>query len=240
MPDLAQFAAWISDEWNNKEQVWQQKIDAADPKVLRKETPVEHTHQLIQPVHAPQLGAHVFCLQQSLGDDPQQLRRHRLLRPTRDEAAGSLRQEVFELPADAGFVQFVARDTAGTRLQGNSTDTAARHRKVRYDEGWVWFKLAGPGTAVVSVGRDAQGAAAELRVLSGRGPGFSVHPHDRRGRYGRVGVEYRFWWVGANCSNQAPGASSSSAPSHGPAAALKADTHASPLGKALPGRGVHT
>ena len=241
MPDLAQFAAWISGEWNNNEQVWQQKIDAADPKVLRKETPVEHTHQLIQPVHAPQLGAHVFYLQQSPGDDPQQLRRQRLLRLTRDEAAGSLRQEVFELPDDAGFVPPAARaallaelkpaqlkplvgceviwrfdaaesvytgavvsgrcsarmsapdatldptpdatpgasssamsaaprpalwaadtyrlsesqlsvleqarDAAGTRLQGNSTDTAARHRKVRYYEGWVWFKLAGPGAA---------------------------------------------------------------------------------------------
>ena len=40
-----------------------------------------------------------------------------------------------------------ARDAAGARRQGNSTDTAARHRKVRYYEGWVWFKLAGPGAA---------------------------------------------------------------------------------------------
>lgn len=237
--DLVRLSNWLAGEWNNNEQVWQQKIDAADPKVLRKEAALAHLHQIFLPVQAPLLGAHVFYLQQSRGDDLQQLRSQRVLRLTAQPGDGGLRQEVFELLAPAPFVQahrqadafkalslaqlrpligcdvlwrFEAaeqtysgklqpgqcsapvapaggvavgaaqagsaantiatatspqawaadayklsdnqllvdehsRNAAGQRVQGNATETAARSRKVRYYEGWVWFKLAGPGAA---------------------------------------------------------------------------------------------
>jgi len=36
------------------------------------------------------------------------------------------------------------RDNGGVLLAGNTTDTALRSRKVRYFQGWVWIKHAGP------------------------------------------------------------------------------------------------
>jgi hypothetical protein len=214
--DLQRLAAWLAGEWNNNEQVWQQKIDAADAKVLKKEDPVAHLHQVVAPVALPKLGSSVFYVQTTPGTDLSRPQRQQLFALSIDSAQGAIRQDRFELTEPARFVDAhkkpealallaasdpklqagcavfwrynaadklfegrvqagrcaaaasvtrvpgalsddtyklseeqlwaleQVRDQAGTLLAGNQTDTAARSRKVRYFEGWVWIKHAGP------------------------------------------------------------------------------------------------
>lgn len=216
--DVARLAAWLAGEWNNNEQVWQQRIDAADPKLAARQEAVPHVHQVVAPVALPQFGAQVLYLQQSRGDDLGQVQAQRLIRLTPEGDDGGIRQDSIELPAGAAYldahrrpevlasltaealrtdtgcaviwrfdpqaqayrgstlaercqdrssrpgqvlsvqqtwqlsatqlsVLAQARDAAGQLVLGNRTDTAQRSRKVRYFQGWVWFKVAGPGAA---------------------------------------------------------------------------------------------
>lgn len=215
--DLQQLTTWFSGEWNNNEQVWQQKIDAADIKLLVKQDLVEHVHEVVVPLKLPQLGAHVFYVHQSSGMERTQIKSQRLLRFEVDSVAEAIRQDSFALKEPARFVNLhlnptemarltsadlipapascaiywrydatvktfqgasqtgkcinkamrtgqdlvvtqsstlnatfftllsQTRDASGQVLQGNLTDTAVRSRKVRYFEGWLWFRNAGPG-----------------------------------------------------------------------------------------------
>ena len=216
--DLSRFLTWFGGEWNNNEQVWQQKIDAEDPKITAKITAHDHLHYIFSPVVAPKVGENLFYVQQSRGDDLSKVFRQRIYRFTTDSTQGAIRLDIFTLndekrfvdahrtpamfadltPADVkpmagcevfwrfdakdqsfnasmpvdrcNFVStrsgkriFVndtlrlteqdlwindqAHDDAGLRVFGSPDNIPSRNRKVRYFEGWVWFKLAGPGAA---------------------------------------------------------------------------------------------
>ena len=210
--DLQRLATWLAGEWNNNEQVWQQKLDAADPKVLKKEDAVAHVHRVVAPVALPKLGTTVFYVQTTPGTELNRPLRQQLFALSLDTQEAAIRQDTFELPAPAGFVDAhkkpealallaasepkatagcavywrfnptdrvfegrvqrgrcaavapagavadqtfklnedqhwaleQVRDKAGFLLAGNQTDTASRSRKVRYFQGWVWIKHAGP------------------------------------------------------------------------------------------------
>jgi CpeT/CpcT family (DUF1001) len=197
-PLLDQFLAWMAGEWNNNEQVWQQKLDAEDPKVLVKEPLVAHQHHILAPISATVLGPHLLVQQTSRGDDLAQMRKLRVLRFSWDEASRSIRQETLvplddiallglhskgELQAalkatdfkidkncdlawrfdaaEQAFLPKVDKPTAAPACDGGlarvtSTQLLAREglssnsirsRKVRYFEGWFWFRNAGPGAA---------------------------------------------------------------------------------------------
>jgi CpeT/CpcT family (DUF1001) len=193
---LEQLLAWMAGEWNNNEQVWQQKLDAEDPKLTAKETPVAHRHQILSPIHAVALGKHLLVQQNSRGDDLGQGRTARLLRFSVDESQAGIRQETWlpNIDKTAGGTELVglhlkpemqsglkpadfkhnkdcdvtwrfnaaeqayAASTPATACEGKLTRVTAtqllghedattlvqRHRKVRYYEGWFWFRNAGP------------------------------------------------------------------------------------------------
>jgi hypothetical protein len=216
--DLSRFLSWFGGEWNNNEQVWQQKIDAEDPKITAKVAATEHLHHIFTPVVAPKIGENLFYVQQSRGGELNKVFRQRVYRFSSDPAQGAIRLDIFTLndekrfvdahrkptllaeltppdlkpmpgcevywrfdakeqafnasmPADrCNFVStrsgkriFVndtlrlteqellindqAHDESGQRVFGNADNIPSRNRKVRYFEGWVWFKLAGPGAA---------------------------------------------------------------------------------------------
>lgn len=210
--DLQRLSAWLAGDWNNNEQVWQQTIDAADAKVLKKEDPVAHLHHVVAPVTLPKLGSTVFYVQTTPGTELARPVRQQLWALSVDAKEAAIRQDVFTLVESARFVdahrqpdklaalaasepksasgcavfwrfnsvdkvfegrvqpgrcaadtaaRAVAdhrfrlsdeqhwaleqtRDAAGALLAGNKTDTFSRSRKVRYFEGWVWIKHAGP------------------------------------------------------------------------------------------------
>jgi hypothetical protein len=187
----------MAGEWNNNEQVWQQKLDAEDPKVATKKTakeaPVAHQHQILSPVIAAALGARLLVQQSSGGGDLAQGRAVRLLRFSADEGRAGIRQEtllpsteLFGLhlkpewqaalkpadfkhdktcdviwrfntteqayaasqpaPTQAPACEGKFTRVTATQLLANEGTTALshRHRKVRYFEGWFWFRNAGP------------------------------------------------------------------------------------------------
>ena len=195
--DAAQrLAGVLAGEWNNNEQVWQQRIDAAKPPVagappLRV---VPHLHTVLAPVVLPQLPGVWLYLQRSAGEDLRPLQHqalwklsstaqgqvllqpHVLLQPTRWRNLHQQRADLLatlaaadvtvepgctallikplreaELQSDAATLSATCADlplslsAAGILLHGGAD--SLRSRKVRYFEGWVWFRNAGPGAA---------------------------------------------------------------------------------------------
>lgn len=96
--DLARFNSWFAGEFNNHEQVWQQRLDAAKPGASADAEKTAHSHSVFAPVALPALGTHVYYVQQSLDGDPNKVYRQRLYRITADEKAGGVRLEIFSFP----------------------------------------------------------------------------------------------------------------------------------------------
>lgn len=243
--NMTRLLSWFGGEWNNNEQVWQQKLDASDPKVLEKQPLNEHLHHIFAPVMAPQVGDHVFYVQQSRGDDLTKVFRQRLYRFTEDPVAEVIRLDIFGLPDELRYVNahltpqllseltltdlkpmsgcevnwrfdsqqqmfhasmpqdrcnfvsarsgkriFVndtlslsereirindqARDEAGQRVYGHPNNIPSRNRKVRYFDGWVWFKLAGPSAAA----DDKKTSFTAKYLLHSEGQRISVNHED--------------------------------------------------------------
>jgi hypothetical protein len=58
--DLQRLVEWFAGEWDNHEQLWQQKGDANDAKREIIEDPILHTHHIFAPVSAPKIGEYIF------------------------------------------------------------------------------------------------------------------------------------------------------------------------------------
>ena len=158
---LPRLLAWLSGEWNNNEQVWQQKIAAEDPKVIVKEAAVEHVHLIFARVAAPMLGQHIVYMQQSRGDDLSKVTRQRVYRFTPTDAAP--RVEIFRIKDEALYVDTQRKPELLAALKPDALEITLekmearedpngpagapiKSRKVRYFEGWIWIKHAGPAS----------------------------------------------------------------------------------------------
>jgi hypothetical protein len=97
--NFARFTSWFGGEWNNHEQVWQQRLDAAKLPGGKTEDPVLHTHHVFAPVKVPALGDNIYYVQQSLDADVSKAYRQRLYRLTA-EAGGVVKLEIFAFPDD--------------------------------------------------------------------------------------------------------------------------------------------
>jgi len=86
--DLPTFLEWFPGEYDNHEQVWQQKLNGA-------ETVLEHLHHIFAPVAAPAIGEHVFFVQQYLDGDPDNVYRQRLYRFDIDATEQAIRLTIF-------------------------------------------------------------------------------------------------------------------------------------------------
>jgi hypothetical protein len=100
--DLARFVAWFGGEWNNNEQVWQQRVDAKGDKA-KIEDPLSHTHHIFAPVTAPKVGSHVFYVQQHLDADMSKSYRQRVYRLSADTKENAVKLEIFNLPDDKSW-----------------------------------------------------------------------------------------------------------------------------------------
>ena len=95
--DFDRFIEWFGGEWNNNEQVWQQQIDI---KTKPADEKIAHTHHIFAPVAAPNIGKHVYYVQQSLDGDLTKSYRQRVYRMTPDEKENAVKLEIFNLPDD--------------------------------------------------------------------------------------------------------------------------------------------
>ena len=97
--DLQRFVSWFGGEFDNHEQVWQQKQDKT-----KTDEPITHTHHLFAPVAVPALGKHIYYVQQSSDGDLSRVYRQRLYRFTADAANSAVKLEIFSLPDEKRFV----------------------------------------------------------------------------------------------------------------------------------------
>lgn len=102
-PDFDRFISWFGGEWNNNEQVWQQKADAEKLPGGKPVEPISHTHHIFAPVSAPKIGSHVFYVQQHLDADMSKAYRQRVYRLSKDVAENAVKLEIFTLPDDKTF-----------------------------------------------------------------------------------------------------------------------------------------
>jgi hypothetical protein len=135
----AHLSSWLAGEWNNNEQVWQQKIDLADPKVTAKPTPVEHRHHVVLPFEAPALPAGTwFFMQASAGEDLKAQRKPMLLRLVTDASlpnSAALRLETWAFIDEAAWADAHVRKPELAALTSAALRQAAGcDVPVRYDD----------------------------------------------------------------------------------------------------------
>lgn len=86
--EFQRFLDWFEGEYDNYEQVWQQRTDG-DKDIL------EHTHHVFKPVDLPQVGEHVFFVKQYLDGDPASVYRQRLYSFSISEVENAIRLTVY-------------------------------------------------------------------------------------------------------------------------------------------------
>lgn len=97
----AHFFSWLSGEWNNHEQVWQQQEAAGASATGKPDAPLAHLHQLFAPIAAPTLGEFIAYAQQSQAADPAKITRQRIIRVS--PAPGAIKLEIYALPNESKF-----------------------------------------------------------------------------------------------------------------------------------------
>jgi hypothetical protein len=97
---LEVFKRWFAGEWDNNEQVWQQK---QTPEEQRKQPLSEHTHHVFAPVSAPKIGAHTFFVEQYLDGDASKVYRRRLYSFEIDAASSAIRLDIYSFKDDKAF-----------------------------------------------------------------------------------------------------------------------------------------
>lgn len=90
--NLARLSEWFAGEWNNYEQVYQEK--EAAPKAGAAPAH-EHIHAVFKPVEVPAIGGSVFFARQTLDDDPKRLFRLRLYRFAVDTKRDAIRLDQY-------------------------------------------------------------------------------------------------------------------------------------------------
>ena len=85
---LDKFLTWFPGEYDNYEQAWQDKLDEVAQ-------PHEHIHHIFYPVAAPEIGEHIFFVQQYMDGDPENIYRQRLYKLEKDTRENALRLTIF-------------------------------------------------------------------------------------------------------------------------------------------------
>lgn len=95
--EMQEMLTWFDGEFNNYQQVWQEKQDKA-------EHPHEHIHSIFARVNLPSFGKHVFYVKQYMDADPSKIYRQRLytFRPNLEEKAIQL--DIYSFPVDSLYI----------------------------------------------------------------------------------------------------------------------------------------
>jgi CpeT/CpcT family (DUF1001) len=88
--DLKEMLSWFTGEFDNFQQVWQEKEDKI-PDSLRH----EHIHSIFMPVSMPAVGAHVFFVKQYMNGDTDNIYRMRVYNFSEDKNENAIRLDIF-------------------------------------------------------------------------------------------------------------------------------------------------
>lgn len=88
--DFVLFQEWFQGEYDNHEQVWQQKVNGIEEKDLH-----EHIHHIFMPVAAPQVGEKTYFVKQYMDGDYENVYRQRLYQFSLDEAEDAIKLVIY-------------------------------------------------------------------------------------------------------------------------------------------------
>ena len=94
--EFERFLDWFEGEFDNYEQVWQQKLNG-------DQTVAKHTHHIFRAVELPWLGAQVFFVQRYLDGDRDQVNRQQLYSFDINEAENAIQMTIYSFPDDVRF-----------------------------------------------------------------------------------------------------------------------------------------
>lgn len=96
--DLALMMEWFPGEYDNNEQVWQQKTDGVEEKDRH-----EHIHHIFMKVDAPKIGEHIYFVKQYQGGDYEDVYRQRLYKFTRNDVEGAIQLTIYNFNDEKRF-----------------------------------------------------------------------------------------------------------------------------------------
>ena len=114
--EFQRFLGWFEGEYDNYEQVWQQKT--GDERVV-----LEHVHHIFKPVDLPQVGEHVFFVKQYQDGDPASVYRQRLYSFTGSEAESAIRLTVYSFHDEKRYLMADEQPAVLDNLDKNQLQT---------------------------------------------------------------------------------------------------------------------
>ena len=100
------FNQWFVGEYDNHEQVWQQKIDG-----LKGDQLHEHIHHIFKPVSAPNIGENTYFVKQFIDGDYDKVYRQRLYHFTKNQQEGAIQLTIYRFKDEEKY-RYVDRDPA--------------------------------------------------------------------------------------------------------------------------------
>ncbi|ARN73353.1 chromophore lyase CpcT/CpeT [Oceanicoccus sagamiensis] len=94
--DFQRFVQWFEGEYDNHEQVWQQRQDKAE--VLK-----EHIHHIFKAVDTPAIGPHTFFVKQTIPTDSNRVYRQRLYQLSKDEQRQAIALKIYRFKDEAAY-----------------------------------------------------------------------------------------------------------------------------------------
>jgi CpeT/CpcT family (DUF1001) len=88
--DLREMLSWFTGEFDNFQQVWQEKEDKVADSLRH-----EHIHSIFMPVSMPEVGAHVFFVKQYMNGDTDNIYRMRVYNFSEDKTENAVRLDIF-------------------------------------------------------------------------------------------------------------------------------------------------
>ena len=96
--EMALFLDWFEGEYDNNEQVWQQRQDG-----IAEEDLHERIHHRFVPVAMPDLGEHVYFVLQTMDDDLGKVYRQRIYLFEQDADERAIRLTIYRMPDEAKY-----------------------------------------------------------------------------------------------------------------------------------------
>lgn len=96
--DLGRFLTWFEGEYDNNEQVWQQRQDG-----IAEEDLHERIHHRFVRVEMPALGEHVYFVLQTMDDDLAKVYRQRIYNFELDDAEEAIRLTIYRMPDEKTY-----------------------------------------------------------------------------------------------------------------------------------------
>lgn len=115
--DLNTMLSWFSGEFNNFQQVWQEKEDKTPDSLLH-----EHIHSIFKPISMPFLGEHVFFVKQYMDGDTNKIYRMRVYHFLVDEVEKAIRLDIYSFKDKTNEARFQSANHYPKLLENLKTE----------------------------------------------------------------------------------------------------------------------